>query len=70
MAAERRRLGRVSVFSGRVFRVPSRQEAGAHKGLLKAKGYLTLRVPARAVRETPAVCLEKIEGLLTANTHS
>jgi RecA/RadA recombinase len=31
---------------------------------LKAKGYLTLRVTARDVRETPAGCIEKIDAAL------
>lgn len=31
---------------------------------LKSNGYMVIRIPARAVRETPAVCIEKIENVL------
>jgi very-short-patch-repair endonuclease len=31
---------------------------------LKSKGYMVLRIPARAVREAPAVCIEKIENMM------
>lgn len=39
----------------------------ARDAFLKSRGYLTLRVPARAVRETPAVCIERIEAALAAS---
>jgi very-short-patch-repair endonuclease len=41
-----------------------RVEDSARDAFLMSKGYMVIRIPTRAVRETPAVCIEKIEAVL------
>jgi very-short-patch-repair endonuclease len=36
----------------------------ARDAYLKGRGFMVVRIPARAVRETPAVCIEKIETVM------
>ncbi|GAM10438.1 putative helicase senataxin [Geobacter sp. OR-1] len=36
----------------------------ARDAYLKGKGFMVIRIPARAVREAPAVCIEKIEHVM------
>ena len=39
-------------------------EDSARDAFLKGKGFRVVRVPARAVRETPSVCIENIERIM------
>lgn len=39
-------------------------EDSARDAFLKGKGYMVVRIPARAVRETPSICIEKIESVM------
>ncbi|TLM69243.1 MAG: DUF559 domain-containing protein [Deltaproteobacteria bacterium] len=39
---------------------------GARDAFLKSRGYVVVRVPARQVREAPAVCIETIESKMKA----